>query len=92
MKKMALLILFIAGLFCISKVYADHWVNGYTRSDGTYVRGHYRRDPDGNFFNNYSSKGNYNPYTGEKGYRSYDSYLNDKYKQNNYNYDFNFGN
>ncbi|KKR06247.1 MAG: hypothetical protein UT34_C0001G0287 [candidate division WS6 bacterium GW2011_GWF2_39_15] len=46
---------------------ADTWVNGYTRKDGTYVQGHRRSDPDGNFYNNWSTKGNVNPYTGEPG-------------------------
>ncbi|SFE75211.1 hypothetical protein [Alteribacillus iranensis] len=46
---------------------ADTWVNGYTRDDGTYVEGHFRSDPDGYFWNNYSSYGNVNPYTGERG-------------------------
>jgi hypothetical protein len=50
------------------------YVNGYYRRDGTYVRPHYRTRPDGNFWNNWSSYGNINPYTGAVGYRlpSYD--------------------
>ena len=31
----------------------DVWVNGYTRSDGTNVRGHYRSSPDAYKWNNY---------------------------------------
>jgi hypothetical protein len=46
---------------------ADTYVRGYTRSDGTYVQPHYRSDPDGNRFNNFSTRGNVNPYTGERG-------------------------
>jgi len=42
-------------------------VRGYYRKDGTYVRPHYRSKPDGNFNNNWSTKGNTNPYTGKKG-------------------------
>ena len=30
------------------------WVNPYTRSNGTSVRGHYRTSPDGYCFNNLS--------------------------------------
>jgi hypothetical protein len=41
------------------------YVNGYYRWDGTYVRPHYRTRPDGNFWNNWSSYGNINPYTGD---------------------------
>lgn len=48
----------------------DVWVNGYYRSDGTYVPGHYRTAPDGDASNNYSTHGNENPYTGEPGTRS----------------------
>lgn len=48
---------------------ADVYVNGYDRSDGTYVGGHYRSDPDGSRDNNWSHSGNTNPYTGERGHR-----------------------
>jgi len=50
------------------------YVRGYYRWDGTYVRPHYRTQPDGIFWNNWSSWGNINPFTGERGYRlpSYD--------------------
>jgi hypothetical protein len=50
------------------------YVRGYYRLDGTYVRPHYRTRPDGYFWNNWSSYGNINPFTGERGYRlpSYD--------------------
>ncbi len=46
---------------------ADVYVNGYYRKDGTYVQPHYRSNPDGNRFNNYSTQGNVNPYTGRAG-------------------------
>ena len=42
-------------------------VRGYVRTDGTYVAPHYRSAPDGNFQNNWSTKGNVNPYTGAAG-------------------------
>lgn len=45
----------------------DHWVSGYYRSDGTHVQGHYRTNRDDSFWNNYSSAGNVNPYTGAIG-------------------------
>ena len=45
----------------------DVYVNGYTRSDGTQVRGHYRSEPDHSYDNNWSTEGNTNPYTGERG-------------------------
>jgi hypothetical protein len=42
-------------------------VRGYYRKDGTYVQPHYRSNPDGNPYNNWSTKGNINPYTGKVG-------------------------
>lgn len=46
---------------------SDVWVDGYTRSDGTYVQGHHRTAPNGTTADNYSTRGNVNPYTGERG-------------------------
>lgn len=37
------------------------------KSSGSYVMPHYRSSKDNYKWNNYSSKGNYNPYTGKKG-------------------------
>jgi hypothetical protein len=45
----------------------EHYVHGYYRRDGTYVTGHYRTNPDNSFWNNWSSQGNINPYTGRVG-------------------------
>jgi len=45
----------------------DVHVRGHYRKDGTYVRPHMRSSPDGNVFNNWSTKGNVNPYTGKTG-------------------------
>ena len=42
-------------------------VRGHMRQDGTYVQPYQRTNPDGNQFNNYSTKGNYNPNTGREG-------------------------
>lgn len=44
-------------------------VRGYTKKNGTYVKPHYRTAPDKKKSNNWSSKGNVNPYTGKKGYK-----------------------
>lgn len=44
-------------------------VRAYRRSDGTYVRGHYRSRPDGDRRNNWSTYPNVNPYTGKQGSR-----------------------
>lgn len=42
-------------------------VNGYFKRDGTYVQSHYRTAPDFTKLNNWSTKGNVNPFTGEPG-------------------------
>src|SRR5438552_2648263 len=42
-------------------------VRGYTTKSGTYVAPHMRSAPDGNVWNNWSTKGNVNPYTGKEG-------------------------
>jgi hypothetical protein len=49
---------------------STQYVPGYLRADGTYVQGYYRTVPDSNPYNNYSTRGNVNPYTGQPGYRS----------------------
>jgi hypothetical protein len=94
MKKVSLFIaISLAIIFLISTVFAgDVWVNGYYRRDGTYVPGYHRSAPDGNPWNNYSTKGNINPYTGKPGYVDpYKSYspnphkYNDPYKSKSYN-------
>lgn len=62
-------IVFILLIFLLSfiSIYAQVKVRSYFRKDGTYVQSHYRTYPDGNVFNNWSTKGNINPYTGKKG-------------------------
>ncbi len=60
-------ILAAAALILATPAVADTYVNGYYRNDGTYVQPHYRTSPDQNRYNNYSSQGNSNPYTGNQG-------------------------
>lgn len=48
------------------------YVNGYTKSNGTYVQGHYRSSQNSTNHDNYSTTGNYNPYTGTTGSRAKD--------------------
>lgn len=50
----------------------DSYVRGYVRSDGSYVQGHHRTTPDNTVNNNYGTRGNYNPYTGQSGTRDRD--------------------
>jgi hypothetical protein len=54
----------------------DVWVNSYYKSDGTYVEGYYRTEPDNTVNNNYSTIGNQNPYTGEYGTKPREPYTN----------------
>ena len=73
-----LALLLTAGLLTVvgpTSVSADCYVSGYYTSRGTWVNGYYRTCADNNMWNNYSTKGNYNPYTGRKGYIDpYESY------------------
>ncbi len=50
-----------------SATHADEYVNGYTRSNGTYVEPYYKSSPNNSAYDNYSTKGNVNPYTGQEG-------------------------
>ncbi len=43
-------------------------VRGYYKKSGGYVAPHYRSSPNSFKGDNWSSKGNYNPYSGKKGY------------------------
>lgn len=59
--------LMLVAVLAATPALADNYVNGYLRKDGTYVQGHWRSSPDGQKWNNYSSDGNVNPYTGKAG-------------------------
>ena len=56
------------------------YVSGYTKSNGTYVQGHYRSSQNSTNHDNYSTSGNYNPYTWSAGSRAKD------YSTGAYNY------
>lgn len=45
----------------------NQYVRSHVRRDGTFVSGHYKTNPDDSFWNNWSSHGNVNPYTGSVG-------------------------
>ena len=55
-------------------------VNGYYRNSGTYVESHVRTVPNNTNWDNFSTKGNSNPFTGSTGYRAKD------YSRDAYNY------
>jgi hypothetical protein len=43
---------------------------GYFNQNGTYVQPHYQTNPDNNPFNNWTSRPNTNPFTGQPGTRN----------------------
>jgi hypothetical protein len=45
-------------------------VDGYYNNSGTYVQPHQRTNPNSTQYDNYGTRGNYNPYTGQTGTRS----------------------
>lgn len=58
----------LIGLAITTSAFArDTYVKPHIRKDGTFVEGHHRSTPDSSRMNNYSSQGNYNPYTGQSG-------------------------
>ena len=67
------LILFLLATFSFSsfsqnKSSSDVYVKSYTRSNGTVVKGYYRTAPNSTNRDNFSTRGNVNPYTGQAGY------------------------
>ena len=70
MKKLIALLLAISFLLTTTLAYAEY-VRGYYRSNGTYVQGYNRSDRNATVRDNYSYKGNVNPYTGKTGTNYY---------------------
>lgn len=70
MKRIIVILIAISVFFLgtASIVEARTRVRGYSKRSGTYVMPHYRSSPNRFKFDNWSSQGNYNPYTGRKGY------------------------
>jgi len=75
------LVLLCAAFFALSAS-AQVRVKGYVRKDGTYVAPHYRSSPNSSRSDNYSARGNYNPYTGKRG--SVDPYAPPTYSAPSY--------
>lgn len=67
MKYLLLLLL----IFELTFSFAQVSVKGYYRKNGTYVRPHQRTRPNNTVTDNYSYKGNTNPYTGKIGTKTY---------------------
>ena len=70
MKRLTAILLVVA-IVCAATCTADAYVGvrGHFPSNGTYVAPHYRSNPDGNFYNNWSTYPNINPFTGARGTR-----------------------
>lgn len=67
MKHVIVSVLFMASLVVSSANAKTAKVKGYTKKNGAYVAPYFKTTPDKSKYNNYSSKGNSNPYTGKKG-------------------------
>lgn len=65
MKKSIIMLCLLAASGAV--IAKDVYVDGYTKKDGTYVAPHHRSSPNNNQYDNYSAKGNSNPYTGQQG-------------------------
>ena len=70
MKYLTATILALFVSFCSAGAIAG-MVNGYTKSNGTYVHSYYRSSPNYTVRDNYTYINNYNPYTGKKGTNYY---------------------
>jgi hypothetical protein len=67
-KSLVVLLMVIIGLFVsVNPVVAAVKVRGYYRKNGTYVQPYRRSNSNWTRYDNYSTKGNINPYTGKKG-------------------------
>jgi hypothetical protein len=68
MRKIGIAILIAtAGTLNAFSASAQQYVHGYTRADGTQVQSYYRSTPNTTKLDNYSTRGNVNPYTGATG-------------------------
>ena len=73
MKKLFISLLFICMVAPFLSLDAQVSVKGHYRSNGTYVQPHYRSSPNSTKADNWSTRGNVNPYTGRAGTSSHDS-------------------
>jgi len=77
-----LLILLLVCLTSLAQA-GDVWFEGYTKQDGTKVEGHYRSSPNNTVKDNFSTYGNINPYTGERGTKKPQDDYYDNYQSHN---------
>jgi hypothetical protein len=69
---MKYLVLAVGVLLATVPAYASgsHYVRGYITKNGTHVSPHWQTNPNGTTLDNWSHKGNYNPYTGKPGWKN----------------------
>jgi major membrane immunogen (membrane-anchored lipoprotein) len=70
MKKITLIIALIISAISFANAQYNSsktYVSGYTKSNGTYVQGHYRTSSNSTINDNYSTYPNVNPHTGKLG-------------------------
>ncbi len=70
MKKALITLLAVLATASASFAQGYHYVSPHFRGNGSYVEGHYRTNPDRNPYNNWSSTGNYNSFTGQRGHHT----------------------
>lgn len=88
MKKFLSLVLVATALISMTTTAHAGRVRGYYKKNGTYVQPHYRSNPNRTKLDNYSTRGNINPYTGKKGTKDPYNY-NSGYGSGSYNYNNN---
>lgn len=73
---LTILAIVLSSIVCSAQTNPNHVkVNGYYRKDGTYVQPHYRTAPNSTNRDNFSTRGNTNPYTGKPGYITPDNHM-----------------
>lgn len=72
MKYIIVLVLFLGILLSIGSFDALAYtrVKGYTKSNGTYVQPYYRSNTNRMKYDNWSTKGNINPFNWKRGYKN----------------------
>lgn len=67
MKKFLLSLLSVIAISTMVSAQSYRYQNGYYRTNGTYVSGHYKSNSNNTNWDNYSTRGNRNPFTGNNG-------------------------
>jgi hypothetical protein len=73
MRAQVLAIAVVVTLFTAAPIFAkpgSHTVRGHVTKHGTYLPPHRATNPDSSRLNNWSTRGNVNPYTGKPGTKS----------------------